>query len=65
MWHFEYSRMQCSCTIENTWQSGKKEILIHNQYKEYNSMKHFERQQLLFMKTRIESEVPLKILSHE
>ena len=65
MWHFENFRMQCSCTTENNRQSSKKEILINNQYKKNNSMKHFERQQLLFMKTRIESEVPLKILSHE
>ena len=44
-----------------------KEILINNQDKKYNSMKNFKRQQLLFTKTifRIESELSLKILSHE
>ena len=50
---------------ENNRQSDKKEILINNQDKKYNSMKHFKRQQLLFTKTRTESEVSLKILSHE
>ena len=57
--------MQCSCMTENNQQSDKKEILINNQDKKYNSMKIFKRQQLLFTKTRIESEVSLKILSHE
>ena len=57
--------MQCSCMTENNQQSDKKEILINNQDKKYNSMKNFKRQQLLFTKTRIESEVSLKILSHE
>ena len=57
--------MQCSCMTENNQQNDKKEILINNQDKKYNSMKIFKRQQLLFTKTRIESEVSLKILSHE
>ena len=57
--------MQCSCMTENNQQSNKKEILINNQDKKYNSMKNFKRQQLLFTKTRIESEVSLEILSHE
>ena len=56
--------MWCSCTTENNQQSNKKEILINNQDNTYNSMKNFKRQQLLFVKTRIESEVSLKILSH-
>ena len=49
--------MQCSCMTENNLQSDKKEILINNQDKKYNSVKHFKRQQLSFMKTRTESEV--------
>ena len=53
------------CMTENNQQSDKKEILINNQDKTYKSMKNFKRQQLLFTKTRIESEVSLKILSHE
>ena len=53
------------CMAENNQQSDKKEILINNQDKTYKSMKNFKRQQLLFTKTRIESEVSLKILSHE
>ena len=59
--------MSCSFTTENNQQSDKKEILINNQDKKYNSMKNFKRQQLLFTKTifRIESELSLKILSHE
>ena len=59
--------MSCSCTTENNQQSDKKEILINNQDKKYNSMKNVKRQQLLFTKTvfRIESELSLKILSHE
>ena len=55
--------MWCSCMTENNQQSDKKEVLINNQDKKYNSMKNFKRQQLLFTKTRIESEVSLKILS--
>ena len=62
MRHFEYSCMRCICTTGNNQQSDKKEILTSNQDKKYNSMKHFNRQQLLFMKTIIESEVSL---SHE
>ena len=47
------------------WQSDKKEILSNNQDKKYNSKKHWKGQQVLFPKTCIESEVSLKILSHE
>ena len=54
--------MRCICTTGNNQQSDKKEILTSNQDKKYNSMKHFNRQQLLFMKAIIESEVSL---SHE
>ena len=35
----------------------------NNQDKKYNSVKHLQRQQLLFTKTSIESEVFLKILT--
>ena len=51
--HFEYSCMGCSGTTENNRQSDKKEILMNNQDKNYDSMKHFETKQLLFTKTRI------------
>ena len=60
--------VRCSQTTENNnWQSDKKEILTNSQDqdKKYNSMKHLKGQQFLFTKTCIESEVSLKILSHE
>ena len=61
--------MRCPCTTENNNQQSdkydKKNILTHNHDKKYNSMKHLKGEQFSFTKTCIESEVFLKILSHE
>ena len=51
--------------LKKNRQSDKKETLTNNEDKKYNSMKHLNGQKFLFTKTCIESDVSLKILSHE
>ena len=46
-------------------ESDKKEISTNNQDKKYNSKKHLKGQQFLFTNMGTESEVSLKIPSHE